>query len=107
MEGTSIWLIEHKASLGDFSPMNEDGSKFIIGTAFVPASSKEDAMSLFEQYLDRQGMKILALKSCKQYDPADFSEASKDGQRVILAASSSMTDEQVRYIGMSSEAMSL
>ncbi|WP_444936843.1 hypothetical protein ACJJIW_05310 [Microbulbifer sp. JMSA004] len=105
MEIISVWLIEHKASLDEFSPMNEDGSEFMVGTGFVPASSQEDAMSLFEQYLDKQGMKILELKSCKQYDPADFSESSKDDKRVMLAASSSMEDEQIRYIGISSEAM--
>src|SRR5690606_35358011 len=36
MEVFSVWLIHHKASIDTYSPMNLDGSTFMIGIGVVP-----------------------------------------------------------------------
>lgn len=105
MKVVSVWLIYHKASLDDLSPMNEDGSEYMIGTGFVPATSMQEALSLFEKYLEDQKMEILELERCERFDPANFDESDDEDRKIIRVASSSMEDEQIRYVGVSSEAM--
>lgn len=107
MKETIIWLIKHKASLEEGSLMNEDGSEFMVGTVFIPALNEKEAMDLFEQYLDEQRMKILELNSCKQYDPADYCLEDEDEIEENTTALLSAQDGKIRYIGVSSEAMSL
>ncbi|MBB3061075.1 hypothetical protein [Microbulbifer rhizosphaerae] len=105
MEVVSVWLIYHKASLDELSPMNEDGSEYMVGTGFVPATSMKEAVSLFEKYLEGQKMEILELTKCEQFDPANFNESNEEDRQIIRAASSSLEDGQIRYVGISSEAM--
>ena len=54
MEIVSVWLIHHKASLDPYSPMNMDGSKFMVGIGVVPAVDMKSALELFEKYLQTQ-----------------------------------------------------
>lgn len=105
MEVVSIWLIYHKASLDDLSPMNEDGSEYMVGTGFVPAISMQKAISLFGKYLEGQKMELLKLEKCEQIDPANFDASNDEDRQIIRAASSSLEDEQIRYVGISSKAM--
>ncbi|MGL6160201.1 hypothetical protein [Microbulbifer sp.] len=105
MELVSVWLIYHKASLDELSPMNEDGSEYMVGTGFVPATSMKEAISLFEKYLEEQKMEVLELTKCEQFDPANFDESTEEGKQILRVASSSLEDEQIRYVGISSEAM--
>lgn len=106
MEKPTIWLIHHKASLDEMSSMNLDGSEYMVGTAVVPASSLEEAMVLFEKFLEEDRMDLLELSGCEQYDPANFNESEEKDRRIIRLASRSMEDQKVRSVGISSEAMS-
>jgi hypothetical protein len=77
----------------------------MVGTGFVPATSMEEAVSLFEKYLEGLKMEVLEFTKCEQFDPANFNESDEEDRRIIRAASSSLEDEKIRYVGISSEAM--
>ncbi|MDN3639322.1 hypothetical protein QWY82_10955 [Simiduia curdlanivorans] len=103
MEIISAWLIDHKASLEELSPMNDDGSEYMIGTAVVPATSMQQALVLFESYLEEQKMGLLELSKCEQFDPVHFDATSEKGQQVMHAAPKVLEDQKIRHFGVSSE----
>ena len=105
MEIISAWLIDHKASLDELSRMNDDGSEYMIGTAVVPATSMQEALALFERYLEEQKMGLLELSKCEQFDPDHFDATSVKNQKIMCAAPSVLEDQKIRYFGISSEAM--
>ena len=48
MNGNKTWIIDHKASLSPFSPMNLDGSDWMLGVYLVSAESQQIAQEKFK-----------------------------------------------------------
>ncbi|WLQ16208.1 hypothetical protein O5O45_09805 [Hahella aquimaris] len=67
MEIVSAWLIHHRASMEPTSPMNCDGSEYVVGVGVVPATSMREALDLFDQYLAKNKMALMDLWKCEQY----------------------------------------
>lgn len=106
MEIVSAWLIHHKASIDTYSPMNLDGSTFMIGIGVVPATNMEEALELFDQYLLKQQMQALELWKCEQYSPAHFIEPTQDNREINEVAEQAIETGEVFYAcGVSSEAL--
>lgn len=103
----SIWLIHHKASLSECSPMNLDGSEYMTGIGVVPATDMQEAIRLFNIYLQTQGMGLLEVWKCEQYIPTDFAEQSQANREINEAARDAIENNQIFYVlGISSEAWS-
>ncbi len=106
MESTSIWLIHHKASLSLDSPLNMDGSDYMVGVGVVPARGMEEAVELFKAYLREQRMGVLAIKKCEQYDPRNFAKPTQGNTEIKEVATEALETGQVFYAcGISSEAL--
>lgn len=104
MELVSVWLINHKASLDELSPMNEDGSAFMVGTGIVAANNMKEAISLFEEWLKDQKMEVLEYSKCEEFNPTSFNSTGDNAINLKRAAEATLEDLNIRYIGISSEA---
>lgn len=101
-----MWLINHKASLSLDSPLNMDGSDYMIGVGVVPASGMEEAIQLFKEYLRKQQMEVLELQKCEQYDPRKFVEPTQDNNEIKEVATEALETGQIFYVGgVSSQAL--
>lgn len=106
MEIISVWLIHHKASMDTYSPMNMDGSTFMVGIGVVPATDMKQALELFDQYLQRQQMQIIEVWKCEQYSPEKFSESTQDNREIKEVAAQALETGEIFYAcGISSEAL--
>lgn len=72
MEIVRVWLLHHKASMTSDSPINLDGSTFMLGIGIVPATNMKEAIELFEVYLKNHDMALLELTKCEEYSPNNF-----------------------------------
>lgn len=112
MEILSVWLIHHKASIDPDSPMNYDGSEYMLGVGVVPATSMKEALDLFDKYLSDQKMQVLELWKCEQYSPENFVDATQnnktlqDNKEINEVASQALENGTIFYAcGVSSEAL--
>lgn len=106
MEIISVWLIHHKASIDTYSPMNLDGSSFMIGIGVVPAIDIKQAIGIFERYLIKQQMQILEIWKCEQYAPENFVETTLENREINEVAAQAIDTGEVFYAcAISSEAM--
>lgn len=102
----SVWLIHHKASLSEESPMNLDGSSFMTGVGVVPAPSMKEALSLFDEYLSKNKMSIIDSWKCEQWDPKNYDSNLLEGRQINNAAAKSLETNLIHYTcGVSSEAL--
>ena len=102
----SVWLLHHKASLAPDSPMNLDGSTYMLGMGVVPAASMREAMDLFDVYLAKQKMEMLELWKCEKWSPENFSDHTSASKQISAAASNALATESIHYTcGISSEAL--
>lgn len=86
--------------------MNLDGSTFMIGVAVVPAPTMRDALSLFDDYLEKNKMAILELSKCEKWDPKNYDSNLFDGRLINNASAKSLETNLIRYTcGVSSEAL--
>ena len=72
-----IFLIDHKATLADNSPLNLDGSEWIKGVCVVPAESEKAALEGFRTYMVENRMEEIEVYHVEQYLPENFSDSSK------------------------------
>lgn len=106
MEILAVWLIHHKASMTLDSPMNLDGSEYMVGIGVVPATNMQEALQLFETYLKKQDMTVLELWKCEQYLPKNFTEASQKNSDINEVAKEALDTNKIFYAcGISSEAL--
>ena len=106
MELISVWLIHHKASMTLDSPMNLDGSEFMMGIGVVAATNMNEALERFDQYLSDQHMAMLETTKCEQYDPKNFRESTLQNRQITDAASRALDSGGIYYAcGISSEAL--
>ncbi|HTF96681.1 MAG TPA: hypothetical protein VL995_11155 [Cellvibrio sp.] len=106
MEILAVWLIHHKASMTLDSPMNMDGSEYIVGIGVVPATNMQEALQLFDAYLKKQDMAVLEAWKCEQYFPKNFSEISQKNSDINEVAQEALESNKISYVcGISSEAL--
>ena len=106
MEILSVWLIHHKASMTLDSPMNLDGSEYMTGIGVVPATHMQEALQLFDQYLEKQDMTVLELWKCEQYLPENFTQSSQKDREINEVAREALEINKIFYTcGISSEAL--
>lgn len=106
MEILAVWLIHHKASMTLDSPMNLDGSEYMVGIGVVPATNMQEALQLFEMYLKKQDMAVFELWKCEQYFPENFIEPSQKNRDLNEVAKEALDTNQIFYAcGISSEAL--
>lgn len=72
MENTNIWLIDHKATLGKFSPLNMDGSEWIKGICIVAAVDESTALHGFRKFLAENQMEDIDVYEIKPYREEDY-----------------------------------
>lgn len=106
MNTISVWLIHHKASLDQYSPMNLDGSTYMVGIGVVPAPDIRAALDAFDAYLQKQDMAVLEITKCERYHPANFPPTTTDNREIAEAATDALEEGVVSYVcGITSEAM--
>ncbi len=106
MDVVSVWLIHHKASMEESSPMNLDGSTYMVGIGVVPASDMKQALSRFDEYLADNKMAILELEKCEQWDSANFAGNSFEERQINGAAGRALETGKIHYtLGESSESI--
>ena len=106
METKAIWLIHHKASMTLDSPINLDGSRYIVGIGVVQAINIQEALQLFDVYLQKQYMAVLEAWKCEQYFPKNFVEASQKNSEINEVAQEALETNKISYVcGISSEAL--
>lgn len=102
----SAWLLHHKASLAPDSPMNLDGSTYMLGVGVVPAASLREALDLFDAYLAKQKMESLELSKCEKWSPESFTDGSQESRQINAAAGKALETGAIHYTcGISSEAL--
>lgn len=97
MEIISVYLIPNKCTLGTSSPFNFDGSEFIKGLGVVPATSPDEALSLFKQYLENQKLGLLDTSRPTQYDPNNFKDGTEDSREIKELATKALEKDQIGY----------
>lgn len=106
METKSVWLIYHKASLNQYSPMNLDGSEYMVGVGVVPAGTMKESLKVFDEYLDDQKMSIIDLWKCEKYRKDQHQDQSQDNREISELTLQALENDNVYYAcGISSEAL--
>ncbi len=102
MNTSRIWLIYNKASVSPLSPINMDGSDFVIGVSVVPSSNQEEAMSLFQKDLTDNHMELLELGSVVEFTSENYlqdnPQSSVLNREVIRAAEDAARRGMVYYV---------
>lgn len=106
MEHSNIWLIDHKATLSENSPMNMDGSSWILGVCVLKAPDREAAMEKFSEFLKSEGMELLESYEVSEYSATNFADESKRSRQINNAARMVGKDGETCYVyARTSEAM--
>lgn len=106
MDGSNIWVIDHKATLSDFSPMNLDGSSWILGVCVLSATSKDNALERFSEFLKSEEMEVIEIYDFQEYFSESFKESSRRADQINNAARMVREDGQTCYVyARTSEAM--
>ena len=106
MDGSNIWVIDHKAKLSDFSPMNLDGSSWILGVCVLSATNKENALERFDEFLKGEEMELIEVYDFQEYSVDSFNEGSRRSDQINNAARMVREDGQTCYVyARTSEAM--
>ena len=106
MDNKRIWLIDHKASLGEFSPMNLDGSSWILGICVLSAKNQEQGSIKFNSFLKNEDMELLELYELCEYNSENFKDSSRRSNQVNHAANKVIDNEEICYVfAHTSEAM--
>lgn len=98
MEKNLIWLMDHKAKLGEFSPLNMDGSTWILGVCVLRARDREEAMSKFEHYLHDNGMKLVELYEFAEYASENYVDKSSRTDQINYAVRRVRQDGETCYV---------
>lgn len=98
MSDIKVWLIYNKASVSSVSPLNMDGSDFVVGVSVVPSSSKNEAMSLFYQDLAVNHMELLELGDVTEFQPDHYQQDTDLNRGIISAAEGAARRGVVYYV---------
>lgn len=73
------WLIYYKATLGEMSPLNLDGSAYAYGVASVPEPSFPKAFAMFQESMEKNRMELVEVYRCLRSDQKEMHpEAEED-----------------------------
>ena len=72
MENPKVWLIYHKATLSEVSPLNLDGSEWIEGICIVPANDVDTALQGYRALLKEDHMEEIELYKVVLYRAEDY-----------------------------------
>lgn len=101
-----IWLIDHKATLSDFSPINLDGSSWILGVGVLSAPTQEAALEKFHEFLKAEEMELIEIYETREYHSQDFNDESRRSNQIKNAARTVADDGESCYVyARTSEAM--
>ena len=101
----NIYIIKNQASVTESSPINMDGSEYVIGYAIVPAKSENEARRRFDEMLLEDHMTLMKLMSFELYNgdkatlPSEFADDLLHSMRVALSR------DIVYYCGIDSSEM--
>ncbi len=98
MTNNNIWLIDHKATLSEFSPMNMDGSTWILGICVLNAGNEKDAMARFQSFVDKEDMELIEVYEIVPYKDKDFTDGSRRSEQVNFAAAKVNKAGEVCYV---------
>lgn len=98
MEQDLIWLIDHKAMLGEFSPLNIDGSEWIQGVCVLGAESQEEAEAKFSNYLYDNQMDLIDVYEFLPYKSEDYMDDSDLTKQINHAVGRVRSDGVECYI---------
>lgn len=93
-----IWLIDHKATLSDCSPMNLDGSSWILGVCVLSAANQQDAELKFKAFLDNEQMELIEMYQIKEFKTEDFDDDSRRTHQIENAARTVSEDGDTCYV---------
>ncbi|GAA6168930.1 hypothetical protein NBRC116591_27410 [Sessilibacter corallicola] len=98
MSYESVYLICQQASVSERSPINMDGSEFVVGVAVVPAETRDQALDLLNDYFHRNHMTLMTLESVHKYEDnsAELSDIVTDD--VTYAIASARQRGEVMYV---------
>ncbi len=106
MENKTIWLIDHKATLSEYSPMNPDGSSWILGVCVLSAINKDNALIKFNAFLNSEEMELIEIYEIKEYRANEFKDESRRTKQINNAARLVNQDGETCYVfARTSEAM--
>lgn len=85
MNGNKTWIIDHKASLIPSSPMNLDGSDWMLGVYLVSAESQQIARKKFKLFLKNEGMELIETYDICSFEVERFNDNSNRSTQIINA----------------------
>ena len=99
MDTNKIWLIDHKATLSDFSPMNLDGSTWILGVCILTsAPTEESAITKFKNFLKSEEMELIEIYDIRQYVSDNFNDDSSRSAQIKNAVRTVLEDGETCYV---------
>lgn len=91
MSESTIWLIYHKASIGEGASQSMDGSTLSYGIAAVPEKDLGKALSLLKDDLSKDNMTLTEIYKCLRADSVEMpgeEELQEDIGYIIRTAES-------------------
>jgi hypothetical protein len=98
MEQKDIWLIDHKATLGEYSPLNMDGSEWILGICVLHAGNQQQALQELSRYLQENEMDLIETYQIAQYQPEEYADHSDRSEQINYAARRVLQDGETCYV---------
>lgn len=98
MRKTDIWIIDHKATLGEYSPLNIDGSTWILGVCTLNATDQEEALAIFAEYLKKKKMELIEIYEIALYNANNFTDDSKRTENIQYAARRLGQNNEIYYV---------
>lgn len=93
-----IWLVYHKATLSENSPLNMDGSEWMEGICVVPADNVEAALKGYRDLLKKDHMEEIEVYKVLRYREEDY--ANDEHAKHIAHGVRVATDQgETAYIG--------
>ncbi|VUD66789.1 hypothetical protein TDB9533_03695 [Thalassocella blandensis] len=98
MSKKKVWLYYHKATVAPQTPVNMDGSEFMIGVSIVPADTLIESKDKFEEDLSRNHMSALEVYNAIEYSPDAILPDSDLNKQIIKSVEHAIRRDLVHYI---------
>ena len=85
MTHKTIWLVHFKARIGEFSPMNMDGSEFAMAIGIVSAETLAQVVVELDIFLVNQQLELVNIQGCEKYFPEQYSDDSSKSKEIQAA----------------------
>ncbi len=98
MESSQVWIIDHKATLSEDSPMNLDGSSWILGVCVLSAKNKENAFVKLHEFLKSENMELVEIYQLQKYSIEHFKGDSRRENQINNAVRMVLEDGKACYV---------